>query len=163
MREEFGGLNPVDSIFDDVSEFFPLLLGDRGSQILDFDLPFPHEYYLGHFRDSRYPRIADELRIQTQQSIWFVRVATGRGLPLQKTAIAIQLPDGIDIGNEVVASGKPLFHLDLQIAMWLPNADAIILAEAGKQHEALFEHAVPIVPRPKSIAARLSFSFQPSR
>ncbi|MFY9908386.1 MAG: hypothetical protein WAK56_01020, partial [Candidatus Sulfotelmatobacter sp.] len=45
VREELGGLNPVDSVFDDVSEFFPLLLGDRGSQILDFDLPFPHEYY----------------------------------------------------------------------------------------------------------------------
>jgi len=80
----------------------------------------------------------------------------------------------------------------------LTNADAVILAEAVEQHDALLQHAVPAVAvrvvqvlvlvgspfaeqgggsvlaqeigaersfegRPKSMAARVSFSCQPSR
>ena len=36
-----------------------------------------------------------------------------------------------------------LDHFDLQIATRLADANAIVLAEAGEQHDALLEHAVP--------------------
>jgi hypothetical protein len=40
---------------DQSTELAPLLVGDRGSQVLDLDQAFAHEYHLGNFRDSSDP------------------------------------------------------------------------------------------------------------
>jgi hypothetical protein len=63
-RQEQAGLDPSDCVIDKSGEFLPLLLGDRGAEVLNFDQALAHENNLGDFVDARHPRIADELRIQ---------------------------------------------------------------------------------------------------
>ena len=191
-------LNPADRVFDQLAELLALLLGDGGSQVLNFDQPLADENNLSDLGDAGHPRVANKLGIESQETGGFFGVATGGGLPLQETAGAVQLADGVDISHEIIAARQWLDHFDLQIATRLVDTNAVVLAEAGEQQDALLEHAIPgvvvreaavpdfctrtiretdvpgILPakeapsacskaRPNSIAARLSFSFQPSR
>jgi len=86
---------------------------------------------------------ANQLRIECQQSIGRFRVAARSGLPLDEGASAIQLPNGIDEGDELIRCRQLPRKFDLQIAPRLRNANPIILAEAVEQLNALFEHAIP--------------------
>src|SRR5207253_103172 len=81
--------------------------------------------------------------IECQQSIGRFRVAARSGLPLDEGASAIQLPNGIDEGDELVRCRQLPRKFDLQIAPRLRNANPVILAEAVEQLNALFEHAIP--------------------
>lgn len=47
-----------------LAELAPLLIGDRGVQVLNFDQPFADEYDLSHFGNSGDPGIAKQLRIE---------------------------------------------------------------------------------------------------
>src|SRR5207247_4200051 len=87
----------------------------------------------------------NQLRIECQQSIGLFRVAARSGLPLDEGASAIQLPNGIDEGDELVLAGKRPYKLDLQVAAGLANAHAIVLTEAVEQLNALLEHAIPAI------------------
>ena len=113
MWQELRGLNSADGVIDQLAEFVTLFFGDRGSQVLNFNQPLTDENNLGDFRDTGDPRVADKLRIESQQTGWFFWVAIGRSLPLQEAATAIELADGIDIGHEVIAAAKRLNHFDL--------------------------------------------------
>jgi hypothetical protein len=64
MRQEETGLDPSDCVFHQSCKFLPLFLGNRGTQILDFNQPLAHEDNLGNFVDPGHPGIADELRIK---------------------------------------------------------------------------------------------------
>src|SRR5205823_2031256 len=88
------------------------------------------------------------------------------GLPLQQTAAVVQLSDGIDVRHELVLARKRPDKLELQVAAGLTNADAIVLAEAIEQLNALLEHAVPGIPMrvlELLIVAELPFLKQHSR
>src|SRR5205807_7769735 len=67
------------------------------------------------------------------------------GLPFEQAAATVQPSDGIDVRHEFVLVRKWPYKLDLQVAAGLANADAILLAEAVEQLNALLEHAVPAV------------------
>ncbi len=50
--------------------------------------------------------------------------------------LAVQVPDGIDVGHEIVAVRKRANELLLHVALRLANADAVVLGE-------LFEQPIP--------------------
>jgi len=113
VPQKLGGLDPPDGVFDELAEFLALLVGDRGVQVLNLDQSLADEDHLGDFGNARNPGVADQLRIQSQQSIGLLWVAAGGGLPLDQAACPIQLPQGIDIGYEVVRRGNGSGELDL--------------------------------------------------
>src|SRR5439155_27179457 len=76
---------------------------------------------------------------------WFFRIAAGSRLPFEQAAAIVQPSDGIDVGYEFVLVRKWPCKLDLQIAARLANPNAILLAEAVEQLNALLEHAIPAI------------------
>src|SRR5205807_757357 len=116
---------------------------NRGPQILHFHQPLAHNNHHRHICNSCHPGIANQLRIECQQSIGRFRVAARSGLPLDEGASAIQLPNGIDEGHELVLAGNRSCKLDLQVAAGLADANPVILAETIEQLDSLLEHAVP--------------------
>ena len=114
-------------------------------KILNLNQSLADEDDLCDFGDAGHPGVANQLRIQSQQSIGFLCVAAGSGLPLDQAAGAVQLSDRVDVGYEVILFGNGSHELDLQVAARLANADAVILAESVQEHDALLEHSVPAV------------------
>src|SRR5213078_1633160 len=90
VRQKLGRLDPLDRVSDQLSEFLALLLGNRGPQILHFHQPLAHKNHHRHICNSCHPGIANQLRIECQQSIGRFRVAARSGLPLDEGASAIQ-------------------------------------------------------------------------
>src|SRR6266705_797580 len=98
-------------------------------KILNLNQSLADEDHLCDFGDAGDPGVANQLRIQSQQSIRFLCVAAGSGLPLDQAAGAVQLSDRVDVGYEVILFGNGSHELDLQVAARLANADAVVLAE----------------------------------
>ena len=99
-----------------MAKFLALLVGDGGAQVLDLDQALADEDDLGDFGDAGHPGIADQLRIERKQTLRLFRVAGRSGLPLDQAAGAVQLPDGIDVGDEVILFRNGPRELDLQVA-----------------------------------------------
>src|SRR3989442_11807134 len=57
--------------------------------------------------------------------------------------LSVQLPEGIDIGDEFIASGESTNHLDLQVLLRAADADTILLRESLEQMDSLVDHTVP--------------------
>ena len=169
MRQELCGLNSPDRVVNQPSEFLPLLFRDRGVQVLNLDQALANEYDLGDFGDARHPGIADQLGIQREQPVRLFRIPARRRLPLQKAALSVKFADGIDVGDKVVLSGDWSIELDLQIAgsrsnfvrrvvcVSEPRAGLLERVPGGIKRPGLVRKA-----RPKSIAARVSFSKWPN-
>jgi len=133
VRQEFGRLDPPDRVFDQMTEFLALLVGDRGVEVLNFNQPLADEYDLGNLGNACHPGIANQLWVEGQQSLRFVRVAAGGGLPLEQAAGAVELADGIHVGHEVVLPAEGPRELDLQVTPRLADANPIALGEAIEQ------------------------------
>src|SRR5438552_12925967 len=112
-------------------------------KILNLNQSLADEDHLCDFGDAGDPGVANQLRIQSQQSIRFLCVAAGSGLPLDQAAGAVQLSDRVDVGYEVILFGNWSHELDLQVAARLANADAVVLAEPLEELDSLLQHAVP--------------------
>src|SRR5713101_5400856 len=98
-------------------------------KILNLNQSLADEDDLCDFGDAGDPGVANQLRIQSQQSIGLLWVTAGGGLPLDQGACPVQLSDRVDVGYEVILFGNGSHELDLQVAARLANADAVILAE----------------------------------
>jgi len=131
VRQKVRRLDSADCAFDQATKLLALFVGDGGAQVLNLDQALADKDDLGDVGDTGYPRVADQLRIQRQQCVWFFRVPTGRRLPLEQAGRAVKCPNGIDIGDEVVPSANGPGELDLQIALRPGDLDAIVLAEPG--------------------------------
>src|SRR5438105_4287967 len=59
VGQELGGLDLLDGRFDELRELAPLLIRDRGVQVLNLDQPLAHENNLGNFRDPSNPGVAN--------------------------------------------------------------------------------------------------------
>src|SRR2546425_4147982 len=79
MRQKLSRLNPPDRVFDQLAEFLALLLSDRGVQVLHLDQSLADKDYQRDLGDAGDPGVADELGIESQQAIRFLRVAAGGG------------------------------------------------------------------------------------
>jgi hypothetical protein len=138
VRREICRLDSPDRILGEITELLTLRVGNRGPQILDFHQPFANEYHLSNFRDTGDPGIANQLGIKSQQPLGFFHIPASGCLPFEQAACPIKFPDPIHIADEFVSSDWP-GELDLQVAPRLVNPDAVVLAEAGEEHDPLLE------------------------
>jgi hypothetical protein len=83
VRQELGRFDPANRILDQVAELLSLLVSDGCPEILNLDQPLAHKHHLSHVCDTGDPGIADQLRIESQQSGWLFRITAGGGLPPQ--------------------------------------------------------------------------------
>src|SRR5712664_2323691 len=104
VRNKLSCFDLADRCFHQAPELLTLLFRDRRSQILNFGSMLTDEDDQCYFRNPTYPGIADELRVKRKQSLWLHRIAAGCGLPIDQAVLAIDLPEGIKIGNEFASS-----------------------------------------------------------
>jgi hypothetical protein len=93
-----------------------LLVCNGGAKVLDFHQSLANEYDLGDRRHAGHLRIADQLRIEPQQPLWFLRVAARGRFPFQKTSCPVQFANGIDVADELVPSDGAC-EPDLQVPL----------------------------------------------
>src|SRR5712691_7361874 len=143
VRNKLSRFDLADRSLHKAPELLTLLFRDRRSQILNFGSMFPHEDDQGYFRNPADPRITDELRIERKQSLGLGRITTGCRLPVDQAVLAIDLPEGIQIGNEFASSRQCPKHFDLQILLRAANPNAIIPRKGFEQMDPLVEEVVP--------------------
>src|ERR1039457_3551979 len=103
MGQEQSRFNPTYRVVDQSLELLPLLVGDGGPQVLDFNHALTDKDDLSDFIDSSHPGVADQLRIQSRNAVRLLRIAGGGGLPLQYTGCAVQFADSVNKGDKAVA------------------------------------------------------------
>src|SRR4051794_27714199 len=64
VPREIRRLDPPNRLFHQLTKLLALLFANCCSQILNVDESLSYEHYLGDFRYSRYPGVADQLRIK---------------------------------------------------------------------------------------------------
>ena len=75
VRKKVAGLNLLDGCFHQLAKFPPLFFIDGCLQILNFGHAFANEHHQRDIRDSGHPGVADELRIERQETIGTFRIA----------------------------------------------------------------------------------------
>ena len=75
MRQELRRLNSPNRVFHQATKLLALFVADGGPQVLNLDQALSDEYHLCDFRNASDPGIANELRIQGQQSFGFFGVS----------------------------------------------------------------------------------------
>ena len=105
-----------------------------------------HEDDQSHIGNSRHPRIADQLRIESQQPRGCFGITAGGRLPVHEATLAIEFTDGVDVGDELVAVGQVPDHLELQILLRLGNANPIVSCKAFEEMHTLMEQRSQVSP-----------------
>jgi hypothetical protein len=126
VRIKLSRFDLADRGLHQAPELLPLFFRDRRSQILNFGSMLPDEDDQCYFWNPADPGITDELRVERKQSLGLHRIATGGCLPVDQAVLAIDLPEGIQIGNEFAFARQCPKHFDLQILLWTANPNAII-------------------------------------
>src|SRR6266481_1225301 len=103
----------ADRCLHKAPELLTLLLRDRRSQILNLGSMLPDEDDQCYFRNPTDPGITDELRVERKQSLRLHRITARCCLPINQAVLAIDLPEGIKIGNEFTSSWQCLKYFDL--------------------------------------------------
>src|SRR5713226_10416762 len=104
VRNKLSRFDLPDRCLHKAPELLTLFFRDRRSQILNFGSMFPHEDDQCYLRNPADPGITDELRVERKQSLRLHRIAAGGCLPVNQAGLAIDLPEGIQIGNEFASS-----------------------------------------------------------
>ena len=102
MRQELACFDLANRGPNQLAEFPPLLVADRGLQVLNLRNSLPNK---GHYRgigNPADPGIADQLRIESQQSIGLLGITCRGGLPFEQAALAIERPHRIDVRDKIV-------------------------------------------------------------
>src|ERR1039457_6887553 len=102
-RKEPGSFDLTDRRVNKLAKLLPLLFGDRSQQVLNLRDAFPHKRYNGNIGDARDPGVADQLKVEGGQPLGLFRITSTGGFPFQQTPRAVQLSDGIYIGQKFVA------------------------------------------------------------
>src|SRR5712692_2463258 len=143
VRNKLSRFDLTDRCLHEAPELLTLLFRDRRSQILNLGSMLPDEDDQCYFRNPADPGITDELRIERKQPLGLHRIATGGCLPVDQAVLAINLPEGIKIGNEFAPSRQRPHDLDLKILLRTANPNAIVPRKGFEQMDALVEEAVP--------------------
>ena len=94
---------------------------------------FSHKHNHCHFRNPTDPRIADELRIEGEQTARFFWVTAGRGLPIDQAGYSVHFTDRIQVANELAACRQDPTPLGLKALLRFMNGDAIVLSKSFQQ------------------------------
>src|ERR1700740_3129271 len=90
VRREEPRLDLADRGLDQTTVLASLLVRNRCFQILNFRNAFPNEDDERHIANSADPGVANHLGIERQQSRWFLRVAAGRGFPVDQALRTVE-------------------------------------------------------------------------
>src|SRR6266704_4983010 len=121
VRNELSRFDLADRSLHKTPELLTLLFRDRRSQILNLGSVLPDEDDQCYLRNPTDPRITNELWIERKQSLGLRRIATGCCLPVDQAVLAVDLSDGIEIGNEFASSRQCPEHFDLKIFLRAAN------------------------------------------
>src|SRR6266704_234523 len=113
VRNKLSRFDLADGCLHWPPELLTLLFRDRSSQILNLGNMLPDEDDQCYLRNPTDPGITDELRIERKQSFGFRRIAAGCCLPVDQAVLAVDLSEGIEIGNEFASSRQGPQHFDL--------------------------------------------------
>ena len=102
-----------------------------------------YEHYKCHGRNPADPGITQELRIERKQALRILRISACGRFPVDDARLAVELADGVEIGNKFMPPGKGADHFDLQVFLWSSNANAIFLRESFEQVDPLVDQTVP--------------------
>src|ERR1051326_8347622 len=127
MGQKFRRLDPGNRAVNECSELLALFVADGGCQVLNFNQALAHEYNLRDFADTGDPGIADQLRIEPEQSFGLLGISSSGGFPLQPPWPRVERAKGIDVGDEVVLVREAPRELDLLILPRFGHSDALIL------------------------------------
>ena len=64
VRQKFRRLDPANRALDECSELLALFVADGRAKVLNLHHALTYENNLRDFRNTRYPRVANELRVQ---------------------------------------------------------------------------------------------------
>src|SRR6516164_2757614 len=106
---------------------------------------FADEYHESDFCNAREPRVAEQLRVEGQDPCGLFRVAGRRGFPVDHRAYPVELTDGVEISQKLIAMEQVAFNLDLQVLLWIGNADAIVAGEKLEEMHALVIETIPVL------------------
>src|SRR6266550_739322 len=128
-----------------MTEFLTLFVADDSPKVLNLNQPLSNKDHLRHFGNPGNPGIANQLRIERQQSFRFFWIAAGSGFPFEQTTPPVEFADCVNVGHELVVPADRKNKFDLQVVPWLADADAVFLTETLKQLNALLQHSIPTV------------------
>src|ERR1700752_4444759 len=94
VGREVASLNLTDGRLNQTAVFASLLVRDGCFQILNFRDAFPDKDHNGYIANSADPGVANHLGIERQQSRWFLRVAAGRGFPVDQALRTVEFAEG---------------------------------------------------------------------
>src|SRR5437762_9588158 len=112
-----------------MTEFLTLFIADDRSKVLNLNQSLAHKHYLRHLGNPCNPGIANQLRIERQQSLRFLWIAAGRGFPFEQAALPVEFADCVNVGYELFVSANWQQEFDLKVAPRLAEADAVFLTE----------------------------------
>jgi hypothetical protein len=124
-----GCFDLTDRRFHHLAKLPSLLVRNRSQQILNFRNTFPNESHNGHIGDSGDPRVANQLEVKRRQPLGLVGVTSTRGFPFEQSLFAVQVANGIDIGDEFVSVCELTNDFLLYVVLGLANANSVISSE----------------------------------
>src|SRR5438094_723073 len=68
VRQKLGSFDALDGLHYELAEFLALFFCDRSMQVLNFRNSLSNKHHLRYFRNTGHPRIAHELRIESQEA-----------------------------------------------------------------------------------------------
>src|SRR6266496_2015784 len=104
VRNELSRFDLADRSLHKAPELLTLLFRDRRSQILNLGSMLPDEDDQCYLRNPADPGITNELGVEREQSLGIRCITAGCCLPVDQAVLAIDLPEGIKIGNEFASS-----------------------------------------------------------
>src|ERR1019366_7289087 len=90
VRSKLACFDLADRGSDQLAELTPLLVADRGLEILDLGNTLADKGHNRHIGNPADPGVADQLRIKSQQTLGLLRVACRGRLPFKERRLAVQ-------------------------------------------------------------------------
>src|SRR6266436_634408 len=113
VRNKLSRFDLADRCLHEAPELLTLLFRDGRSQVLNLGSMLPDENDQCYFRNPTDPGITDELWVERKQSFGFHRITARCCLPVNQAVSAIDLPEGIKVGDEFAPSRQCPKHFDL--------------------------------------------------
>jgi hypothetical protein len=142
VRQKMAGFNLLDGGFHQLAKFPALFFVDGCLQILNLRHAPGNKHNQGDIRDSGHPGVADELRIERQETLGLFRIARSGRFPIDAFR-PVQLANRIDVRYKLASARKSTRELGLEIPLRVSDSHTIVLGESFEQANALVIQPVP--------------------